>query len=121
MDIDVLSASIIVLGLLALLQVLALVLLVRSRRLMPDRQKELLDQTKTRSQSILHRAMQQANRMVVGAELKGIELLARYKLLEETRAKDFSTYLQTIEDSLKKVMAAEAQLAEHSYEQLIAS
>lgn len=116
-----LSVLLVVLSLLVLLQFIALYLILRARQYKPNEEQRLLRETKSASQSIIHRAMRQANRMVVAAELKGIELLARFKLLEKARAEEFARRLETIENTLETQLTRETSIAEQSYQEFLKS
>ncbi len=81
--------------------------------------EELLREGKAKTQTILARAIQQANKILVSAQLKGIQLVAEEKLSGEELSAEFKKHLDEIERILTDHMEQQAKLAEDRYAQFI--
>lgn len=94
---------------LILLLYLILLLLDRGRR-----GSLATNEVKERSQEIIAQAIRQANRMLVEAELKGIEIVAREKLSAREAERDYQHQLQQLLAGLDQ----RARELEREYQQL---
>lgn len=120
MDTTALLFLLVVVGVLVIiLQLLILVFLSRGRLKLEDEASELVDETKTKSHSIIHRAIAEANRIMVNAELKGIRMLARGKLTGKDLTQQYRENLARIEVALREQFAQSATKAEASYQDFI--
>src|SRR3990167_4063985 len=76
---------------------------------------------KEKSVSLLHRAIKQANAMLVSAELEGIGLFSRQKLDTEKIAAKYSERLQAFESRMEKEFELSLEKVDRDYKQLIIS
>ncbi|OGG11425.1 hypothetical protein A2Z00_05575 [Candidatus Gottesmanbacteria bacterium RBG_13_45_10] len=92
--------------------VLWFVLRIRRKTMTPD---ELLRDSRIKTENTIQRAIQQANKILVSAELKGIQLLSHEKVDSNELANQFQTHLQTIEKALEDQLEHSANYAESTY------
>ena len=81
----------------------------------------LLEEGKAKTSSMLHRAIQQANKILITAELKGIQLISKQKLTGNDLTREFNSHLSTIEKALSQQLIRNAEHAEQSYNEFIAT
>ena len=100
--------------------VLQLVLIyVYIRRSVEPHRDVLLEQGKIKTNSLLHRAIQQANKILVTAELKGIHLISKQKMTGSELTKEFQTHLASVEKALSDQLIRNTEHAESTYEEFI--
>ncbi len=68
-----------------------------------------------RSSSIIHRAIKQANQILISAELKGINILSSQKLAGGDVAEQFREHLRVVEVALRQQFETSAKEAETAY------
>ncbi len=97
-----------------LLQMGLVILLLRQKK-MTQTEEELLESSQLKSQSILSRAMRQANRLLVTSELKGIKALSQDRLTARVLEQDFHKRLDRIENALTIQFERVAQETDKEY------
>lgn len=81
--------------------------------------EEILREGKVKTQGMLTKAIEQANKILVAAQLKGIQLVAEEKITGEELSAEFKKHLDLIEKTLAEHMENQAKLAEDRYAQFI--
>lgn len=89
------------------------------RRSVEPHRDVLLEQGKIKTNSLLHRAIQQANKILVTAELKGIHLISKQKMTGSELTKEFQTHLASVEKALSDQLIRNTEHAEATYEEFI--
>ncbi len=89
------------------------------RRAVEPHRDVLLEQGKMKTNSLLHRAVQQANKILVTAELKGIHLISKQKMTGGELTKQFQTHLASVEKALSDQLIRNTEHAEQTYEEFI--
>lgn len=79
----------------------------------------LLEQGKLKTNSLLHRAVQQANKILVTAQLKGIHLISKQKMTGSELTREFQTHLAAVEKALSDQLIRNTEHAEQTYEGFI--
>lgn len=79
----------------------------------------LLEQGKLKTNSLLHRAVQQANKILVTAQMKGIHLISKQKMTGSELTKEFQTHLAAVEKALSDQLIRNTEHAEQTYEEFI--
>lgn len=97
---------------------LVLIYVYISRSVEPQRDL-LLEQGKLKSNSLLHRAVQQANKILVTAQMKGIHLISKQKMTGSELTKEFQTHLAAVEKALSDQLIRNTEHAEQTYEGFI--
>lgn len=100
---------------------LAILFFLWSRRDAVYHRDVLLDQGKARTSSIIHRAIQQANKVLITAELKGIQLISRQKLTGSELTHQFNQHLAAVEKALQDQFIRNAEHADQSYAEFLAN
>lgn len=112
---------VILLNLLVIVMVLLVVtitLVLRRKREGPQivmSDDDAIREVRDRSSSIIHRAIKQANQILVSAELKGINILATEKLAGSDVAEKFREHLRVVEEALRQQFEVSAKEAEAAY------
>jgi len=118
---DAITAYSFLFGVLLVSQVLTLLLIVGMRRRMGQRPSDgLFKESQAKTHSIIYRSIQQANKILVAAELKGLQLLSKQKMTSEDLTNHFNEHLATIEKALEAQLERNAQHAEETYGEFIA-
>lgn len=79
-------------------------------------EKEVVKESKEKSNSIIHRAIGQANKILVAAELKGVKLVAAEKIASDKLATEYSEHLRLLSENMEKQFEKIARDGESSYE-----
>lgn len=79
-------------------------------------EKQILKESKEKSSSIIHKAIKQANKILVAAELKGMKLIATEKMASNKLAGQYQEHLRSLEENLGKQFEKIAKEGEVSYE-----
>lgn len=98
---------------------LSLVLQLRKKASDPDQFKN--QESKARTQGIIHKAIQQANKILVSAELKGLQIVSKQKMTGGEMGDKFTEHLNTIEKALEEQLEHNAAHAEEEYATFIQS
>jgi len=111
---------VILLNLLVLVMILLIVvisLLINRRKNPPPvtPQDDIAREVADRSSSIIHRAIKQANQILVSAELKGINILSQQKVSGGDVAEQFREHLRVVEVALRQQFESSAKEAETAY------
>ncbi len=107
-------------GVLSIVLLQAGILVVLLMRHSDDPHRDvLLEQGKRKTNSLLHRAVQQANKILVAAELKGIKLISQQKMSGSELTREFQTHLASVEKALSDQLVRNAEHAETTYEEFI--
>lgn len=106
-----------------LVQVAFLILLIRASKTstMDNDEAREVDAAQGKSYSILHRAMKQANRMLVNAELLGIKSLTKTRMEGRQMTQEYRSHLDAVEEAMKKEFEDNARSTEESYRAFVAS
>lgn len=99
-----------------------LVLFARLRRpQVVDTTKEdvVLGQARDQAQGIIHKAIRQANRILVSSELRGINILAKQNTLGKEVADEFKSHIAEMEKSLISEFDHSAATAEKAYAEFL--
>lgn len=116
---EVLTAYFIVFGALFIFQVMTLILVLQMRKRQPESQNGIFRESQAKTHSIIYKAIQQANKILVAAELKGLQLLSKEKVSGEELSDHFKTHLDTIEKALEGHLERNAKHAEETYSTFI--
>lgn len=71
--------------------------------------------TRLRAQSIIHKAIHQANRMLVSAELAGVRVMSEHKLASRELTEHYKKHLDAVEESMGRQFEENAKQAEEKY------
>ncbi len=118
MDQSFLSIFPILVILLVLSQVVFLYLIAKAlqdRKNEIDKEEMIIKQTKEQSAAILGKAVEDANKVLMESQNKGVEILDTQKKSGEAISAQFGQYMATIEQSLKSQLEKNAQEAEGHY------
>lgn len=116
------SIPLILTVLLMLSQILLIILFIRilNRRQLEEKPiDQIIEGTRVKSASILHKAMDEANRIIVNAELEGIKELSKQKFSGKEVALEFRKHLEMVEKTLQEQSERIAKHAEGSYSDFI--
>lgn len=80
-----------------------------------DNIENQLVRAKDNAQNIIHRAIRQANRILVSSELRGINILARQNMVGKDVSEQFQKHIAEMEKSLKNEFDESAATAEKAY------
>lgn len=106
-------------GFIAVIVLQIIVIYVFVKRFQPPHRDILLEQGKLKTNSLLHRAVQQANKILVTAELKGIHLISSQKMSGSELTKQFQIHLASIEKALSDQLIRNTEHAEATYNEFI--
>ena len=121
---------ILLIGINLALVILEIILLIhlRDERILLNKEKsdivagsKELHLAKEKSVSLLHRAMKQANAILVSAELEGIGLFSRQKLDTDKITRKYTERLQVFESMMEKEFEMSLQKVDKDYKDLITS
>ncbi len=116
------SIPLILTVLLMLSQILLIILFIRvlNRRQLEEKPiEQIIEGTRVKSASILHKAMDEANRIIVSAELEGIKELSKQKFSGKEVSIEFRKHLEMVEKTLQDQSDRIAKHAEGSYTDFI--
>ena len=82
---------------------------------------QLLSFSREKSNTILHRAIKQANKILASAELSGIGLFAKQKVKSDKIESEYEERLQTLEKLVAEKFRNDSAAAEKAYNEFIAS
>lgn len=117
---DAITAYSLLFGVLLVSQVLTLFLVISMRRRVGQRSSDgLLKESQAKTHSIIYKSIQQANKILVAAELKGLQLLSKQKMTSGELTDHFNEHLATIEKALEEQLERNAQHAEETYGEFI--
>lgn len=118
---DTTTAFLVLFGLLFVAQVLTAYLVLQFGARQAKTPDGLLRESQAKTHSIIYKTIQQANKILVAAELKGLQLLSKQKITGNELADQFQQHLDTIEKSLQDQLDRSAKHADEAYEDFIAS
>lgn len=117
---DTATAYWVLLGVLVSFQFLTLlfVISIRNKKSPPD---TLVREGQAKTHSIIYKAISQANKILVAAELKGLQLLSARKITNDELTDRFNEHLNSIEKILQSELTKSAEHAEEAYGSFIKS
>ena len=119
---DAITAYSLLFGVLVVSQVLTLLLVINLRGKVQKKASEnLFRESQAKTHSIIYRAIQQANKILVAAELKGLQLLSKQKMTSGELTDHFNQHLAAIEKALENQLERNAHHAEETYGEFITS
>jgi hypothetical protein len=86
-----------------------------------DEEKQIIANIQSKSNSIIHRAIKQADKILAIAELRGIKLFAKDKLEADKVANEYRQRLESLEKDLEQTFEQTANGAETTYQNFINS
>ncbi len=116
---DAITAYSILFGVLVVSQILTLFLVIGIRRKSAKPQEGLFRESQAKTHSIIYKSIQQANKILVAAELKGLQLLSKQKVTSGELTDQFNAHLATIEKALEDQLERNAKHAEETYGEFI--
>jgi len=108
-------------AILVVTQLIMIVLVMQNRRMMHPSPDGLLKASQAKTNSVIYKAVQQANKILVAAELKGLQLISRQKLTGNELSDQFRSHLLAIEKALQEQLEHNAQHADVVYNEFIKS
>lgn len=118
---EVLTAYFIAFAVLFIFQCITLILVLQMRRRPPASTEGIFRESQAKTHSIIYKAIQQANKILVAAELKGLQLLSKEKVTSGELSDHFKEHLDTIEKALEGHLERNAKNAEDTYGAFIAT
>jgi hypothetical protein len=117
---DVFTAYLILFALLFVSQVVTLILVLQTQKKEP-RGDGAFRESQAKTHSIIYKSIQQANKILVAAELKGLQLLSKQKVTGNELSDQFKAHLDAIEKALETQLEGSAKHAEETYGAFIES
>jgi len=115
MDITaVLPILLYLIGFVVLIQVIFIVILLRASSGQSSEQSDT-EAAKIHADTIIHRAMRQANKLLVSAELQGIRSVSESKIQGKALTDRYEAHLSAVEETMRKEFEANAKETEASY------
>jgi hypothetical protein len=96
-------------------QLATLILVFQMRKRPPEHSGGLFRESQAKTHSIIYKSIQQANKILVAAELKGLQLLSKEKVTGEELSRHFKEHLDAIEKALEGHLERNAKHAEDTY------
>jgi hypothetical protein len=118
---EVLTAYFILFCALCISQVITIALLIQMRQKHMDHAGGVFREGQAKTHSIIHKAIQQANKILVAAELKGLQLLSTQKMSGNELSEHFKAHLDSIEKALEGHLDRSAKEADATYGAFIKS
>jgi hypothetical protein len=118
---DAITAYSFLFGVLLVSQALILYLVLGMRRRVGKEREGLFRESQAKTHSIIYKAIQQANKILVAAELKGLQLLSKQKMTSNDLTDHFNQHLAAVEKALEEQLECNAQHAEETYGEFITS
>jgi len=118
---EVITAYFVLFFVLLISQILTLFLVIRMRGHSVKPTDTLLRESQAKTRSIIYKAVQQANKILVAAELKGLQLIGKQKLTGDELSAQFDAHLAAIEKAMQDQLEQNAQHAEAVYGEFIHS
>jgi len=116
---EVITAYFVLFFLLLISQILTLFLVIGMRRRPQKPTDTLLRESQAKTRSILYKAVQQANKILVAAELKGLQLIGKQKMTGDELSNQFDAHLAAIEKAMQDQLERNAEHAEAVYGEFI--
>jgi hypothetical protein len=118
---EVLTAYFVLFVVLLISQIFTLFLVIRMTRKPAKPADTLLRESQAKTHSIIYKAIQQSNKILVAAELKGLQLLGKQKITGGELSDQFKAHLDSIEKTLEEQLGRNAEHAEAVYGEFIQS
>jgi hypothetical protein len=118
---EVVTAYFVLFFLLLISQLLTLFLVIRMRDRPQKPSDTLLRESQAKTHSIIYKAVAQANKILVAAELKGLQLIGKQKLTGDELTAQFNVHLSSIEKAMQQQLEQNAQHADAVYGEFIQS
>ena len=118
---EVITAYFVLFFVLLISQVLTLFLVIGMRRRNGRPIDPLLRESQAKTHSIIYKAVSQANKILVAAELKGLQLIGKEKLTGNELTDQFNAHLLAIEKAMQEQLEHNAGHAEAVYGEFIRS
>lgn len=112
---EVLTAYFIVFAVLFIFQCITLILVLQMRNKPHVSEGGMFRESQAKTHSIIYKAIQQANKILVAAELKGLQLVSKEKVTGGELSDHFKEHLDTIEKALENQLERNAKHAEDAY------
>lgn len=112
---EVLTAYFIAFVVLFIFQCATLILVLRLQRKPSPGGESIFREGQAKTHSIIYKAIQQANKILVAAELKGLQLLSKEKITGGELSDHFKAHLDAIEKALEEQLVRNAKNAEDTY------
>jgi hypothetical protein len=116
---EVITAYFVLFFVLLVSQILTLFLVITMRRKPEKPTDTLLRESQAKTHSIIYKAVQQANKILVAAELKGLQLIGKQKLTGDELTDKFNIHLAAIEKAMQDQLERNAVHAEAVYGEFI--
>jgi CheY-specific phosphatase CheX len=85
----------------------------------PSTEQSDTEEAKIHADTIIHRAMRQANKILVSAELRGIRSVSESKIQGKVLTDRYEAHLAAVEETMRKEFEANAKETEASYRAFI--
>lgn len=118
---EVITAYFVLFFALLISQILTLFIVIGMRRRSVKPTDTLLRESQAKTHSIIYKAVQQANKILVAAELKGLQLIGKEKLTSNELTDQFNSHLAAIERAMQEQLERNAEHAEAVYGEFIQS
>jgi len=118
---EVISAYFVLFFVLLISQILTLFIVIGMRRRPSTPVDPLFRESQAKTHSIIYKAVAQANKILVTAELKGLQLLGKQKMTGNELTEQFNEHLSSIERAMQDQLERNAQHAEAVYGEFIHS
>jgi len=118
---EVITAYFVLFFVLLISQILTLFLVINMRRRPVKPSDILLRESQAKTHSIIYKAVTQANKILVAAELKGLQLIGKQKMTGDELTQQFDSHLAAIEKAMQDQLERNAEHAEAVYGEFIQS
>jgi hypothetical protein len=118
---EVITAYFVLFFVLLISQILTLFLVIRMRQRPVKPTDTLLRESQAKTHSIIYKAVAQANKILVAAELKGLQLIGKQKMTGNELTDQFNSHLAAIEKAMQDQLERNAEHAEAVYGEFIQS
>jgi hypothetical protein len=118
---EVISAYFVLFFLLLLSQIITLFIVIGMSKKPVKPTDTLFRESQAKTHSIIYKAVQQANKILVAAELKGLQLIGKQKMTGDELTQQFDTHLEAIEKAMQNQLERNAVHAEAVYGEFIQS
>jgi hypothetical protein len=116
---EVITAYFVLFFILLISQILTLFLVIGMRRKAKANPDTYMRETQAKTRGIIYKAVQEANKILVAAELKGLQLIGKQKMTSEDLAGEFDTHLSAIEKAIEDQLEHSAKHADETYEEFV--
>lgn len=118
---DISTAYLVAFGVVGLAQIITLYIVLEIHRRRPSQTDGLFRESQAKTHSIIYTAIQKANKILVAAELKGLQLISKEKMTGDELSVEFRKHLDAIEKALETQLSRNARHATDTYGAFIAT